>query len=179
MRERERRMLGGTSPAIVAFGTLDHVGRRLGCVRRQNAWSPSYNSPYFFAAMANPQLVKLIKEDLDGWNRWKGEHPGEEADLSGADLERCDLAVADLAGVNLCGASLIMANLKAADLRGADLSKANLVGARMIGVDLINADLSGADLRTAEDLTKEQLAEAKGDSETLLPDYIDAPKSWR
>ena len=67
--------------------------------------------------MANAHLVKLIREDIDGWNRWREEHPGEEADLTGADFERCDLAVADFAGVNLAGASLIMANLKAADLR--------------------------------------------------------------
>ena len=68
--------------------------------------------------MANSDLVKLLLEDVDGWNRWRQRNPDAEVDLSGADLEQADLVVADLSGANLAGARLVLSNLKAADLRG-------------------------------------------------------------
>jgi uncharacterized protein YjbI with pentapeptide repeats len=128
--------------------------------------------------MADPKLVKMLRRDVDGWNRWKVENPRVMANLAGADLSHCDLLVANLSGADLRGANLVMANLNGADLSGANLSRANLVGARMIGVDLERTDLRGADLRTAEDLTQEQLAESLGDEKTQLPDGLKRPASW-
>ncbi len=77
---------------------------------------------------------------------------------------------------------LVSANLERADLSGASLEDArleftNLAGARLFGAGLRNADfigaeLRGADLRNTEDLTREQLANACGDADTKLPDYL-------
>jgi len=61
-----------------------------------------------------------------------------------------------------------MPDLSAANLSGADLSKANLRGAY-----LNNANLQGADLTFSRWLTKEQIAKAKTDETTKLPDYLD------
>jgi uncharacterized protein YjbI with pentapeptide repeats len=128
--------------------------------------------------MADPKLVKLIRSDVDAWNRWKADNPGVTADFAGADLSRIELMVANLSGADLSRANLVMSNLNGADLSGANLKRANLVGARLIGVDLERTDLSGADLRTAEDLTQEQLTESLGDENTQLPEGLKRPAKW-
>jgi hypothetical protein len=120
--------------------------------------------------MANPEHLRILKEGVDVWNKWRAEHleirPDlneayfNGANLSGADLSRAKLGGADLRRANLSGADLRgaglspgarlrSANLTGADLRGADLKGARLSGARLSRANLGTANLIGADLRGA------------------------------
>lgn len=104
------------------------------------------------------------------------------ARLDGANMTGCDLRKAGLDGAVLDGARLNRSDMREADfwrtrlvgtrlgdvdLRGADLREADLTGA-----DLEGTDLRGTDLSAALGLTREQLAQAKTDGETLLPDGL-------
>lgn len=83
-------------------------------------------------------------------------------DLSGRDLLGADLAGHDLRGADLSGALLVGADLRGADLRLTDL----------LGTDLRGADLRGADLTDAVCLTRPQVAAARTDRRTRLPEGL-------
>ena len=89
-------------------------------------------------------------------------------DLRGHDLGGQDLRARDLVGGSLRGAVLI-----GADLRGVDLSDVDVLGA-----DLRGADVSGADLGTSLFLTRMQVAAARGDAATRLPDAVSRPAHY-
>jgi uncharacterized protein YjbI with pentapeptide repeats len=72
--------------------------------------------------------------------------------------------------------SLEGAILKNADLTCANLERANLKDADLTGASLSNTDLRGANLDAAI-LTKEQIAKAKVDDKTQLPDNLQPPAS--
>ncbi len=119
--------------------------------------------------MANPEHLKILKQGVEQWNRWREEHPFYVPELSEADLQNVRLSGADLRGANLLRANLTGAvlekanlfrvNLHHANLRGADLREANLGAAslrrtnlrevNLSGASLDRADLSGADLQWA------------------------------
>ena len=130
--------------------------------------------------MANEEHLKILREGIEVWNKWRIEHPDIqpdliEVDLSGADLSGANLSGADLSWVDLRETNLSWAILSGANLSGADLSWAtlrqtnlswatlretdlswvdlretNLSWADLIGADLSGADLSGADLSGAD-----------------------------
>ena len=115
--------------------------------------------------MANPEHVKILKEGVEAWNKWREENPGivpdfYRADLSGANLNDAnlndanlndaDLGEADLSGADLGRAELISANLSGANLGRAEFISANLSGAQLGGASLTRADLSGANLSRAD-----------------------------
>ncbi len=85
--------------------------------------------------MADEKYLAILRQGLEVWNKWRGENPDTQPDLSGVDLHGADLSGADLWG----------ADLNRAKLNGADLSEAFLYR-----VDLCEADLSGANLSEAE-----------------------------
>ena len=95
------------------------------------------------------------------------------AGLDGRDLSGADLTGARLQGERLVGASLRGALLLGADLRDADLDRADLTGADLRGADLRGARLSGALF-----LTRMQVAAARGDDRTSLPDLLERPDHW-
>ena len=109
--------------------------------------------------MANQKQLDILKSGVENWNRWRGENPDEQIDLSGVDLRqdnlcginlnRTDLSIADLMGADLSNAKLISADLSEAKLSWADLSNAKLIGAKPIKANLSGANLSGADLSWA------------------------------
>jgi hypothetical protein len=105
--------------------------------------------------MANPEHLKILREGVSRWNKWRGQHPQTQPDLGGAELAFADLHGAALLKANLVEAYLFKVNLNEADLSGANLSgakliKADLTYAKFRGADLRCADLSGANLRWAE-----------------------------
>jgi uncharacterized protein YjbI with pentapeptide repeats len=59
-----------------------------------------------------------------------------------------------------------------ANLTGADLGKASLRGADLWAANLSGANLQGADLTTSSGLTQKDIAKAKTDKTTKLPDYL-------
>jgi uncharacterized protein YjbI with pentapeptide repeats len=119
--------------------------------------------------MADEEQLKILKQGVEVWNRWREENPDEQpalsganlsqADLSGANLFGADLSRADLSGAHLSGANLGETRLLEADFRGADLSGTYLGWADLYKADLSRADLGEADLKGAA-LTDAHLGEA-------------------
>jgi uncharacterized protein YjbI with pentapeptide repeats len=99
--------------------------------------------------MADEEHVALLKQGVEGWNKWREENPNVLPTLSWAKLSGADLAGANLSGANLSEADLFKANLSKANLSKADLSLAKLSGANLSEADLSRAVLSGADLSRA------------------------------
>ncbi|HWO78647.1 MAG TPA: pentapeptide repeat-containing protein [Bacillus sp. (in: firmicutes)] len=86
----------------------------------------------------------------------------------GMDWIGARLRGADLRGADLRGSLLIAADLRDADMRWIDL----------IGADLRDANLSGANLTGSIFLTQAQVNAAKGNRNTVLPDYLRTPDHW-
>ena len=101
-----------------------------------------------------------------------------EADLRRADFHEACLCDADLHDADLRDADLGLAHLSKADLHDANLDGAYLVGTDLDGAILDGANLDGVNLRGARHLTQDQLASARGDSETELPEELNRPESW-
>lgn len=89
--------------------------------------------------MANPEHLKILKQGVEAWNKWRREHEDVRPDLSGAYLNDADLSGADLSRADLSDAHLGGADIGGGDLGGADLNRAYLGGA-----DLRGAHLGGA-----------------------------------
>ncbi|MEI8185958.1 MAG: pentapeptide repeat-containing protein [Chlorobiaceae bacterium] len=87
---------------------------------------------------ADFEHLKLLKEGVITWNRWRQEH----ADVL-PDLHDLSLSALDLRGANFAGANLSGANLSKANLVGADFAEADLRGADLRGADLSRSNLSG------------------------------------
>jgi len=110
--------------------------------------------------MAESEHLRILKEGVASWNRWRQEHADVQPDLHDISLVALDLRSANLAGANLNGANLSKANLaganfaeadlRGADLRGADLSKANLTGVNFSQSTIDNftlyRDVQGCDI---------------------------------
>jgi uncharacterized protein YjbI with pentapeptide repeats len=124
--------------------------------------------------MANPKHLKVLRQGVAAWNKWRLRNPEIIPDLSGTDLRKANLFEAKLNGANLSEANLSRANLIRADLRGAKLKEAcvceanlseaglndvDLWYAKLAGVNLSGANLSGADLSQA-DLSGAKLSKA-------------------
>ena len=109
--------------------------------------------------MANPEHLKILKQGVEKWNKWREEHPDVKPDLNKAALNWVPLRGAHLWEADLCEADLIGAKLAAADFSGAYLgganliyamlSEANLSGAYLGATNLIGADLDRADFTEA------------------------------
>jgi uncharacterized protein YjbI with pentapeptide repeats len=109
--------------------------------------------------MANPEHLKILKQGVEVWNKWREENSTIFPDLSHADLRRDDLRGANLQGVNLRAANLQRTNLEGADLFGTDLIVANLNGANLKHTKLSDSNLMSAKLKGA-DLTDANLTDA-------------------
>jgi uncharacterized protein YjbI with pentapeptide repeats len=99
--------------------------------------------------MANQQLLNLLKQGVNTWNKWRQEHLDIMPELIAADLRGADLVAANLEGADLSGVHLERADLFGASLARADLSQIYLEGALLFGVNLRGADLSKAHLNWA------------------------------
>jgi uncharacterized protein YjbI with pentapeptide repeats len=99
--------------------------------------------------MPNEEHLRIIKQGVDAWNKWRHQNPETCPDLTEADLFKSNLMRADLSQANLMGANLSKANLFVADLSKANLMGANLRNADLSGAFLSQANLMGADLSEA------------------------------
>lgn len=100
--------------------------------------------------MANPEHLKMLKEGIEVWNKWRKENPEIIPDLRNAHLSGANLIGAHLSGVNLSGSYLSGAYLSRADLSGADIRWTNLRWAYLRWAYLSGADFSGSNLSWAD-----------------------------
>lgn len=115
-----------------------------------------------WSSLAGANLKESIQRETDLDEANAAEASFVRADLTGATLTEASLRGADLTGALLQGADLTGASLRGADLTGATLKDAVLAG----------ADLTGADLTGVVGLTREQLASARHDATTRLPEAL-------
>ena len=97
----------------------------------------------------NNEHLKILKQGVDVWNKWREENPEQfpyfnEANLSGLKLRKANLSHAAFQWANLNKADLIGANFRGADFLWAKLIKAKLDGANFTDADLTGANLSKA-----------------------------------
>ncbi len=86
--------------------------------------------------MVNQELVEILKQGVEVWNKWLKNNLNVKIDLNHADLR----------GADLRGANFFDANFSYAKLSGADLRDADLILADLRGADLRGADITGASL---------------------------------
>ena len=112
--------------------------------------------------MANEEHLKILRQGVAAWNRWREEHRDIApnlvyADLRGAHLEGADLSEANLSRADLFGANLSGARLGLSSFSDADLSVApglELVVhdfPSSIGVDTLTRTLRGSGGRFTEE----------------------------
>jgi uncharacterized protein YjbI with pentapeptide repeats len=111
--------------------------------------------------MQNQELVSIIRQGVQVWNKWRRANPKIQPNFDGLDFSRDlkDLRKADLHmtsmegawfnGVDLSGADLSHSRLRGANLYGANLSNATLNGAWLSQANLLYANLTGAILNDA------------------------------
>jgi uncharacterized protein YjbI with pentapeptide repeats len=92
------------------------------------------------------------------------------ADLTSASFERADLRHSSFWKATLTGSSLQTVRMNGTDMEGADLT-----GVRFHDATTMSANFSGANLRGAQGLTQTQLAQARTDRHTILPDGSSGP----
>lgn len=101
-----------------------------------------------------------------------------QANLQEADLDMTDLEEAELWDTNLQEARIRLAHLKKAELLSANLQGAYLNNSNWQGAALPLANLRGANLSQAENLDLQEIAQAYGDSMTVLPENVARPAHW-
>lgn len=125
--------------------------------------------------MANEDQLRIIRQGVEAWNKWRKENPDQEIDLSEANLGGVNLGgmsfsdellilgrpvsgaefYSVLQNIEFSGQNILSyviyssTDIRKANLIRANLSKANLIGANLIGAILIEANLSEANLSEA------------------------------
>jgi uncharacterized protein YjbI with pentapeptide repeats len=114
--------------------------------------------------MADKEHLKIIRQGVAAWNKWRKNNPGLIPDLTQARLVKADLTKANLSHAHLLWANLFGANLTKANLAKAMLDYADLTGADLLWADLFGANLFDANLFEARllwaDLTEANLSHA-------------------
>jgi hypothetical protein len=151
-----------TRPSTDIAAVLDVIGRRLEVGRTHEKAK---------GLKVNLRKIDLRRASLSGANL-------TGAFLFGANLRGAHLSDADLTWAHLSGADLSKAHLEGALLFETDLRDANLGEAHLYNADLSKAHLAGADLRTTQGLSETQLAKARGNASTLLPEGMVRPTNW-
>lgn len=148
------------------------------------------------AAVSTPVLAQNAGQiasvraghDCRGCNLFQGDFSGLEKrglNLTGSRLRQADMSLAvmnrtrfantDLRDVEAYGGVFSNSNFSGANLTNASFVGAYLEGASFVGATLTGANFSGAQLTRATGLTPRQLAQACGDSSTVLPGGLHIP----
>lgn len=154
--------------------------------------------------MANKEHLKILKQGVEAWNKWREENPDVEPDLcnlaiykenskicatelnSDKDHSRLmtelmnsykgvDLSKINLRGANLNRSVLIRATLREADLRNAKLKEANLFNACLVGSEFDGASLQGIKLNNAE---LQETVLSYTNLEKAVLSYVNLQRSW-
>lgn len=104
--------------------------------------------------MANPEHVKILKQGVEVWNKWRGQNSHIIPSLNKADLRGENLNKVKLDKVLLHGT-----DLRGANLQDADIGKTELIQTQFDEANLVKADLRGSKIYEAY-FTKANLTEA-------------------
>lgn len=109
--------------------------------------------------MSTEEQLKILKQGVEVWNKWRQDYPDSNPDLSMSNLKGLNLSYGNFSGTNFKEANLSDANLRGTDLSkcnflAADLSRAyiykgNLSNSNFIAADLKDADVHRANLENA------------------------------
>ena len=100
--------------------------------------------------MANRNHLKVLRQGVHTWNRWRQANSRIRPNLKGVDLSAEDLSDADLSETDLGAAILVLTLLGGANLSRANLSRADLEHAVLSRANCTEADFSFTNLRRAE-----------------------------
>jgi uncharacterized protein YjbI with pentapeptide repeats len=84
--------------------------------------------------MANEDQLRIIRQGVEVWNKWRTKNPYDGVDLSGADLSNANLWRANLSEANLTDTDLSEADLSGASLIETTLVRTKLTGCRIYGI---------------------------------------------
>jgi TIR domain/Pentapeptide repeats (9 copies) len=140
--------------------------------------------------MANPEHLRILKQGVEVWNRWREEVPNTHPDLTNTGLKNMNLcgvnfSFTHLLGSTLSGANLTSSYLNVVSFRSANLTDANLANAFISDTDFTEAELRGADFSNAtlgfSTFCDNDLSEVKGlESVTnRAPSFFDIDTIYR
>lgn len=92
--------------------------------------------------MANREHLKILKQGVKVWNRWREDNPEIKPDLSRTTFEFLNLEGVNLKYVNLSGTWISGCNLSNADLNNVEMERATLSDFRLVGTDLSKSKLT-------------------------------------
>lgn len=115
--------------------------------------------------MANEEQLRILKQGVEVWNRWREDNPNIKPDLRNACLKGINLTgvyleYSNLKGVNFSNTNLNNAHLEYSNLKGANLSNAYLYHANLNSTNLKDVNLEGANF-TGASLKKADFSGAK------------------
>lgn len=125
--------------------------------------------------MANSEHLKILKQGVEVWNKWREEHAEIAIDLKNADLERAYLTEANFRKADLTGATLREAFLSRADLTEATLTEADLWKADLWKADLTNCNIYGVSVWNVnlKDTTQKDLVITPPDEPEITVDNLE------
>jgi uncharacterized protein YjbI with pentapeptide repeats len=97
--------------------------------------------------MLNEDQLKILKQGIGAWNKWRRECPDDKVDLSGAILWEENLSGANLSKANLVGANFVGADLHGVDFKETKFGNNDFSGANLSETNLENLDLKNLDFR--------------------------------
>lgn len=99
--------------------------------------------------MANPEHLKILKQGVEVWNKWREENPEVEPDLRESVLKKRNLRGFKLDNTNFYRSDLTEVDLRNANLESAQFIRANLAKVKFQGAILYNTNFTSADLNSA------------------------------
>ena len=99
--------------------------------------------------MANPEHVKILKQGVTVWNRWRDDNPAVIPDLRNIVINHLNLPGINLSESNLQGANCYRTNLERANLYHADLYSTDLGDVNFQYADLSWAHICNANVENA------------------------------
>lgn len=105
--------------------------------------------------MANPEHLKILKQGVKVWNKWREENPEVKPDLSGVNLKSKKLSSINFASVDLRATVLNQAELRRSDFRSANLKETQFQFSQLsecifYRAIIINSNFSFANLNSAK-----------------------------
>ena len=99
--------------------------------------------------MANEKQLKILKQGVESWNKWREENPRVEINLREAVIKESNLYKINLFSADLSDATFDKVNLYGANLVDTNFSGANLENSDFESAELWNTNFAGANLTGA------------------------------